>query len=156
LRWSFVLEKLLSNGCALRVIARPGSWIETEAGDQLERVGGRFGMKLAVGLPDLHPGRGHPIERRSSPSMRSIRSWWATTSAAAWRSSAVGWARDNRRLNRRALPAGHPHHGRAGLESDPQPGDRPRDALPAPQGRRAGLITLVAQLAPVLTYKKGN
>jgi release factor H-coupled RctB family protein len=61
LRWSFVLEKLLVNGCALRVIARPTSWIETEAVDQLERVGGRFGMKLAVGLPDLHPGRGHPI-----------------------------------------------------------------------------------------------
>ena len=55
------MDKLLSNGCAVRVIARPGSWIETEAVDQLERASGRFGMKLAVGLPDLHPGRGHPI-----------------------------------------------------------------------------------------------
>jgi release factor H-coupled RctB family protein len=54
-------KKLLANGCAVRVIARPGSWIETEAVDQLERTGNRFGMKLAVGLPDLHPGRGHPI-----------------------------------------------------------------------------------------------
>jgi release factor H-coupled RctB family protein len=45
----------------VRVVARAGSWIEGEALEQLERVGGRFGMKLAVGLPDLHPGRGHPI-----------------------------------------------------------------------------------------------
>ncbi|HEX4386301.1 MAG TPA: RNA ligase RtcB family protein [Myxococcales bacterium] len=54
-------KKMPVNGCAVRVIARPGSWIETEAVDQLERTAGRFGMKLAVGLPDLHPGRGHPI-----------------------------------------------------------------------------------------------
>jgi len=55
------VSRALPNGCELRVVAGPGSWIETDAVDQLGRVGGKFGMKLAIGLPDLHPGRGHPV-----------------------------------------------------------------------------------------------
>jgi len=57
----FSVHRTLPSGCEVRVVAGARSWIEGEAIDQLEKVGGRFGMKLAVGLPDLHPGRGHPI-----------------------------------------------------------------------------------------------
>lgn len=49
-----------ASGCAVRVVARPDS-IDGEAIQQLDRTAERFGMRLAVGLPDLHPGRGHPI-----------------------------------------------------------------------------------------------
>ncbi|MBS2022105.1 MAG: RNA ligase RtcB family protein [Deltaproteobacteria bacterium] len=54
-------DRELHNTCQVRVIARAGSWIEGEALQQLDRVAERYGMRLAVGLPDLHPGRGHPI-----------------------------------------------------------------------------------------------
>src|SRR5215813_10351895 len=45
----------------VRVIASPESWIEGAAVQQLERTARLPGMKLAVGLPDLHPGKGTPI-----------------------------------------------------------------------------------------------
>lgn len=57
----FLPERTLTSGCVVRVVGDAQSWIEGEAIDQLERTAGRFGMRLAVGLPDLHPGRGHPI-----------------------------------------------------------------------------------------------
>jgi len=44
-----------------RVIASPTSWIEGEAVRQLERTAALRGMRLAVGLPDLHAGKGHPV-----------------------------------------------------------------------------------------------
>ncbi len=44
-----------------RLIASPGSWIEGEAVRQLERTAALPGMRMAVGLPDLHAGKGHPI-----------------------------------------------------------------------------------------------
>ncbi len=47
--------------CELRVIASATSWIEGEALRQLELTAQLPGMELAVGLPDLHPGRGTPI-----------------------------------------------------------------------------------------------
>lgn len=56
-----LVDRVLTNGCKVRVVAAPGAWIEGEAVEQLARVAGRHGMELAVGLPDLHPGRGHPI-----------------------------------------------------------------------------------------------
>ena len=43
------------------VIASDKSWIESEAVRQLENTAKLEGMKLAVGLPDLHPGKGYPI-----------------------------------------------------------------------------------------------
>jgi release factor H-coupled RctB family protein len=45
----------------LRVIASAGSWIEGEAMRQLQLTAQLPGMVLAVGLPDLHPGRGTPV-----------------------------------------------------------------------------------------------
>ena len=45
----------------VRIIASPRSWIEGEAVRQLESTARLPGMRLAVGMPDLHPGRGTPV-----------------------------------------------------------------------------------------------
>ena len=45
----------------VRVIASPGTWIEGEALRQLEQTAALAGMREAVGMPDLHPGRGSPV-----------------------------------------------------------------------------------------------
>ncbi|HZI16181.1 MAG TPA: RNA ligase RtcB family protein [Myxococcus sp.] len=45
----------------VRVIASPQSWVEGEAVRQLEAMARLPGMRLAVGLPDLHPGKGAPV-----------------------------------------------------------------------------------------------
>ena len=46
---------------AVRVIASPKNWIEGAAVQQLERIASLPGVRLAVGLPDLHQGKGSPI-----------------------------------------------------------------------------------------------
>jgi release factor H-coupled RctB family protein len=43
------------------VIAEPEVWMETAAVDQLRQVSALCGCRRAVGMPDLHPGRGIPI-----------------------------------------------------------------------------------------------
>ncbi|SDY41654.1 release factor H-coupled RctB family protein [Allochromatium warmingii] len=43
------------------LIASSTSWIEGEAVRQLEHTARLPGMRAAVGLPDLHPGKGYPI-----------------------------------------------------------------------------------------------
>lgn len=43
------------------IIASAQSWIEGEAVRQLERAAGLPGVRAAVGMPDLHPGKGYPI-----------------------------------------------------------------------------------------------
>lgn len=45
----------------VRIIASSQSWIEGEAVRQLEAVARLPGMRLAVGLPDIHPGKGAPV-----------------------------------------------------------------------------------------------
>jgi len=45
----------------VRVIASRENWIEGAAVQQLESTAALPGMRLAVGLPDLHPGKGSPI-----------------------------------------------------------------------------------------------
>jgi release factor H-coupled RctB family protein len=45
----------------VRVIASPKSWIEGEAVRQLYATAKFPGMKLAIGFPDLHPGKGTPV-----------------------------------------------------------------------------------------------
>ncbi len=45
----------------VRMVASKHNWIEGEAVRQLEKTAELPGMRLAVGMPDLHPGRGHPI-----------------------------------------------------------------------------------------------
>ncbi|AKF79898.1 release factor H-coupled RctB family protein [Myxococcus fulvus 124B02] len=52
---------LASPAATVRVIASPQSWVEGEAVRQLEAVARLPGMKAAVGLPDLHPGKGAPV-----------------------------------------------------------------------------------------------
>jgi release factor H-coupled RctB family protein len=45
----------------VRLLASSKNWIEGMAVQQLERTASLSGMRLAVGLPDLHPGKGSPI-----------------------------------------------------------------------------------------------
>ncbi|HYL75361.1 MAG TPA: RNA ligase RtcB family protein [Bryobacteraceae bacterium] len=45
----------------VRLIASSQNWIEGAAVQQLEKTASLPGMRLAVGLPDLHPGKGSPI-----------------------------------------------------------------------------------------------
>ncbi|MFD2111132.1 RNA ligase RtcB family protein [Thiorhodococcus fuscus] len=45
----------------VRLIASADTWIEGEALRQLEQTAALPGMRAAVGLPDLHPGKGYPI-----------------------------------------------------------------------------------------------
>jgi len=45
----------------VRVIASPQSWVEGEAIRQLEAASRLPGMRSAIGLPDLHPGKGAPV-----------------------------------------------------------------------------------------------
>jgi len=44
-----------------RVVGSPSSWIEGAAQRQLLATSALAGMRWAVGLPDLHPGKGHPV-----------------------------------------------------------------------------------------------
>ncbi len=45
----------------VRVLASASNWIEGIAEQQLKKTAALPGMRLAVGLPDLHPGKGSPI-----------------------------------------------------------------------------------------------
>jgi len=45
----------------VRILASEKNWIEGAALQQLERTATLPGVRLAVGLPDLHPGKGTPI-----------------------------------------------------------------------------------------------
>jgi release factor H-coupled RctB family protein len=51
----------LKETAEVRLIASPQNWIEGAAVQQLEKTASLPGMRLAVGLPDLHPGKGSPI-----------------------------------------------------------------------------------------------
>ncbi len=52
--------ELTSDG-RVRLISSPKSWIEGEAMRQLYATAKLEGVRLAVGFPDLHPGRGSPV-----------------------------------------------------------------------------------------------
>lgn len=43
------------------IVASTSSWIEGEAQRQLKATSELPGVRWAVGMPDLHPGKGHPI-----------------------------------------------------------------------------------------------
>ncbi len=45
----------------IRLIASDKNWIEGEAVRQLHKTGEFPGMRLIVGMPDLHPGKGNPV-----------------------------------------------------------------------------------------------
>ena len=45
----------------VRVVASARAWIEGEAVQQLEGTARLPGMRAAIGMPDLHPGKGSPI-----------------------------------------------------------------------------------------------
>ncbi len=50
-----------TNNADVRIIASDGNWIEGDAVRQLEKTAEWEGMRLAVGMPDLHPGKGAPV-----------------------------------------------------------------------------------------------
>ena len=43
------------------MVASASTWIEGKALDQLDRTAARPGMRLSVGMPDLHPGLASPV-----------------------------------------------------------------------------------------------
>ncbi len=45
----------------IRVIASDKNWIEGNSVQQLEKTAGLKGIKVAVGMPDLHAGKGYPV-----------------------------------------------------------------------------------------------
>ncbi len=45
----------------VRVVAAARTWIEGDAVQQLETTARLPGMRAAIGMPDLHPGKGSPI-----------------------------------------------------------------------------------------------
>jgi release factor H-coupled RctB family protein len=53
--------KALTEDGKVHLLASGKNWIEGEAVSQLRKTAELPGMRLAVGLPDLHPGRGHPV-----------------------------------------------------------------------------------------------
>eukprot|EP00742_Colponemidia_sp_Colp-10_P006470 GILJ01006931.1.p1 GENE.GILJ01006931.1~~GILJ01006931.1.p1 ORF type:complete len:672 (-),score=90.14 GILJ01006931.1:167-2182(-) len=50
----------VSGSCSIRVLCQE-SFVETEAVQQLNRCAELPGVRVAVGMPDLHPGKGYPI-----------------------------------------------------------------------------------------------
>lgn len=52
---------ITTRGPQVRVVASSSTWIEGEALRQLDQTASLPGMKLAVGMPDLHPGKGNPV-----------------------------------------------------------------------------------------------
>ena len=56
-----VPEEVKTARAEVRLLASAKNWIEGSAVQQLNKTAELPGMKLAVGLPDLHPGKGSPI-----------------------------------------------------------------------------------------------
>ncbi|WP_407524270.1 RNA ligase RtcB family protein [Methylobacterium oryzisoli] len=54
-------SSIVTRGPKVRVIASASTWIEGEALDQLDAAARLPGMIEAVGMPDLHPGKGSPV-----------------------------------------------------------------------------------------------
>lgn len=44
-----------------RIVISEKNWLESKAVDQLQQTADLPGMRFAVGMPDLHPGKGQPI-----------------------------------------------------------------------------------------------
>jgi release factor H-coupled RctB family protein len=56
-----LLQHSITPTPAVRLVASSNSWIESEALRQLYAAAVFDGMRLAVGFPDLHPGKGSPV-----------------------------------------------------------------------------------------------
>lgn len=53
--------QLLKNTSLIRLISPESTWIEGDAVSQLEKTAHFEGMISAVGMPDIHPGKGGPV-----------------------------------------------------------------------------------------------
>jgi release factor H-coupled RctB family protein len=58
---SRVMIEHIEKNSIVRIFASDHAWIEGEAIRQLNITATLDGMKIVVGLPDLHPGRGNPV-----------------------------------------------------------------------------------------------
>jgi len=56
-----MFKQNINNNKKVSLIASDNNWIEGLAIQQLEQTADLPNMKLAVGMPDLHPGKGNPI-----------------------------------------------------------------------------------------------
>ena len=56
-----LLQHFIGPAPAVRLFASAKSWVEGEALWQLYAAARLEGMRLAVGFPDLHPGKGSPV-----------------------------------------------------------------------------------------------
>src|SRR5437016_12086269 len=54
-------QSINPSAAVVRLFASAQSWIEGEALRQLYATAKLDGVRLAVGFPDLHPGRGTPV-----------------------------------------------------------------------------------------------
>src|SRR4051794_15208835 len=52
---------IATRALGVRVVASASTWIEGEALRQLDAAGALPGMREAVGMPDLHPGKNGPV-----------------------------------------------------------------------------------------------
>ena len=55
------MNKEFTSTPTVRIIAGSSSWIEGGAVQQLEQTAKLPGISHAIGMPDIHPGKGHPI-----------------------------------------------------------------------------------------------
>jgi len=55
------LERQKTNTPDIRLVTSDKTWIEGAALQQLEKTSTLAGIELAVGFPDLHPGKGFPV-----------------------------------------------------------------------------------------------
>ncbi len=56
-----IQQSIYPSAAVVRLFASAESWIEEEAVRQLYAVSKLQGVRLAIGFPDLHPGKGAPI-----------------------------------------------------------------------------------------------
>lgn len=59
--WEAALSRANLTCGEVRLLASEKTWMEGTAVEQLRKTAELPGMRLAVGLPDLHPGKGSPI-----------------------------------------------------------------------------------------------
>jgi hypothetical protein len=57
----FIHQSIDPSAASVRLFASAKSWIEGEAPRQLYAAARLEGTRLAIGFPDLHPGKGSPV-----------------------------------------------------------------------------------------------
>lgn len=58
---SYIQEINNTDRCQTRIVISKNNWLEDSAVEQLKQTMTLEGMRIGVGMPDLHPGKGQPI-----------------------------------------------------------------------------------------------